>query len=1034
MIAKFFDQNPRLLVLALALTVVAGLSAYFMLPRMEDPVLKQRIGVVQTRYPGADAEQVETLVSQPLEERIREVRGLERIRSESIAGMSSIEIELADHVEDVEEAWSLVRDQVEDAGPHLPEEAASPEFQKPEMKACAVILALKWKRSEEPNFVILGRLADSLKQVLRSIPGTESVDEFGGPEEEVVVALKPEVLRRLELTVADLAQQIRESESNRAAGVFRGARTELLLELGEKPDVLEGLRNTPIELGADRRQLLNLADIATISKGTEDPPSSLALVDGLPAVVLGVYVRDERRLDLWSDKLQSALREFESTLPPGIDLGRTFTQNRYVEDRLHQLLRSLLLSMGAVIGVVFVMMGWRSMLLVGAALPLSALIVLSGMRWLEIPIHQMSVTGLIISLGLLIDNAIIIVDEVRGRLWDGAPGQEAIGESLRHLALPLFGSTLTTALAFTPITMLPGPAGEFVRSIAISVILAISASFLLAMTIVPVLTVRLQPRTADGRPFWRYGIKSRSLERAYRWTLVQLYEVPAAGILLGLSLPAFGFLQARNLPQQFFPPVDRDQISIDLELAASSSLAETRQMALAVRESALANDAVEHVHWFVGGSAPKFYYNLLPSRRNAPSYAQAMVELKPAADPQQTVRELQNELGRDYSQSRLVVRQLEQGPPVSAPVEVRLFGPDLAVLQRLGSEVRLLLSEIPNVVHTRADLEETVPKISLRIDEREARLAGLSRREIARQLYTSLEGLEAGTVTEATEEIPVRVRLESSARANLDAIASLPLKPLTPRGRASQGPTLTALGEWELNSHVAGISRINGKRMNSVKAYLTAGVLPVTVTSDLKKRLAVSNFELPPGYHLEFGGEIAERNQAVGGLLANVPLLVALTLTALVCAFQSFRVSFIIAMVGGLAIGLGLAALWTFGYAFGFMAILGIIGLVGIAINDAIVVLAGIRDHPEARAGRVSAISDVVVRRTRHVLTTSLTTMAGFTPLVLGGGEFWPPVAIAIAGGVAGATILALYFAPSLYLILVCQRGLDWMPKLATAR
>jgi multidrug efflux pump subunit AcrB len=245
---------------------------------------------------------------------------------------------------------------------------------------------------------------------------------------------------------------------------------------------------------------------------------------------------------------------------------------------------------------------------------------------------------------------------------------------------------------------------------------------------------------------------------------------------------------------------------------------------------------------------------------------------------------------------------------------------------------------------------------------------------------------------------------------------------MTPRGRAAEGPPLHAIGYLELNSQVAAISRLNGRKMNSVKAYITAGILPARVANELKDLIAESKLELPPGYTLEFAGEGAERDEAVHNLIVDITIIVSLIIVALVCSFQSFRISGIIFCVGVLSMGLGFASLWLFDFPFGFMAILGIMGLVGIAINDAIVVMAGIRETADAREGKPEAIADVIIHRSRHVLTTSLTTMAGFIPLVLGGGEFWPPVAIVIAGGVAGATILALYFVPSLYLLIVANR------------
>jgi multidrug efflux pump subunit AcrB len=474
---------------------------------------------------------------------------------------------------------------------------------------------------------------------------------------------------------------------------------------------------------------------------------------------------------------------------------------------------------------------------------------------------------------------------------------------------------------------------------------------------------------------------------------------------------------------------------VEVELAVGASLDRTLSHVRSIQAAMMVHRSVARVHWFLGQSAPTFFYNVVPRRFNASFYAQAIVELKPGVNSPEVIRKLQRDLGIKFTESRLLVRQLEQGPPFDAPIEIRVFGPDLATLQRLGSQLRLLLSQTAEVIHTRSDLEESLPKLALHVDEAEAALAGLSRNEIARQLYTSVEGIVSGSLLEETEELPIRVRLSKRDRGSLDRIAavefqsSLPQLSLGPAAAmfpsrfgsdpvAASGPSLATLARPSLQSDVGSIQRFNRQRVNEVKAYITAGTLPAQVIAEFQQRLAASDWQLPPGYSLQYGGEEAKRNTAVDDLLADLAVLVALMFAALVLSFRSFRVALIVGAVGGLSMGLGLGALWFFGYPFGFMAIVGTMGLVGVAINDAIVVMAGIRDCPEARCGDPRALREVVVHCTRHVVATTLTTMAGFTPLVMGGGGFWPPLAITIAGGVGGSTILALYFVPSLYLLV----------------
>ncbi len=1035
--SNLFYRNPRLLVLTISLIVVAGLSSYIVLPRMEDPLLSGRAANINTLYPGADAERVEALVTEKLEKEIREIEEIKEVRSTSRAGVSTIAIELRDDIYDVDPVWSRIRDKLDDAAVGLPAGCSDPEFDQLHIKAFALILALKWEADQPPNHAVLRRLSADLEDELKAIRGTEEVETFGDPQEEITVEVIPDRLTSLGLTAADVARQVRASDAKVAAGQLRGERGDLLLEVAGELDTITRVARVPIRFGRDG-QSTQLSDVARVRKGTANPPRSLALVDGRQAIALGVLVRSDQRVDHWTAEVNQVITRFSENLPRGVGLSVVFEQNQYVETRLSGLLWNLLLGGLAVTSVIFILMGWRNALVVGAALPLAAMMVLTGMRFLEIPIHQMSVTGLIIALGLLIDNAIVIVDEVSEKLRQGVSAADAVGRSVRHLAVPLSGSTLTTALAFGPIALMPGPAGEFVGSIAVSVILAIVSSLILAMTVIPAFTAFARRWDADRyearRAWWRDGYSSQWLSTRYRATLDRLIRRPLLGIALGVALPILGFAQSRHLAEQFFPPADRDQIQIELELAPHASLVETLATARQVRARLLAHEQVEQVHWFLGESAPTFYYNVIPRRKNTPRYAQALVQLREAGKSRDVIHALQRELDASVPNARLLVRQLGQGPPFDAPVEIRLFGPDLERLRELGDEIRARLAETPDVIHTRAELSESVPKLTLHVDEEETRLANLDHRAIAAQLEASLEGAVGGSVLEATEELPVRVRVPEPQRARLARIESLDLLPAGGRigfdNRAARsdehdrdysGIPLAALADIRLTPEMAVVPRLDGRRMNEIQAYITAGVLPAEVLARFETQLSADGYRLPPGYTYELGGEAAKRDEAIGNLMANVSVLLVLMVATLVLSFGSFRIAAIIGSVAVLSIGLGLGSIWLFGYPFGFMGIVGTMGLIGVAINDAIVVLAALREDPQARIGDPIAVRDVVVRSTRHVVATSLTTMAGFAPLVLGGGGFWPPLAVAIAGGVGGATILALYFVPAAYVLVMCR-------------
>ncbi|PQO28543.1 AcrB/AcrD/AcrF family protein [Bremerella cremea] len=1013
-----FYRDKRLLVLSIAVIIVAGLSSYFVLPRLEDPTLTPRFAIVTTLFPGARADRVEVLVSDRMEEELQEIEEIKEIRSTSRAGASAMVIELRDDVYEVGEIWSRIRDKIDDAKALFPEGVGEPDIEMITTKAYASILGLKWTLDDKPNYAILLRLSEQLEDRMRAIPGTEDVEAFGDPEEEIAVEVRQAQLASVGLNAADVAQQLAASDAKLSAGQVRSTESDFLMEVDSELDSIDRIASTPIRYGSNGR-FVRLGDVATVQKGIVQPPSSMAIVNGAHAVILGTLVRSDFRLDLWNAEAQQVVADFEAHLPRGVEVVHMFEQSPYVEARLVNLLWNLLMGGAAVVFVIFFLMGWRSAIVVGAALPLSAFMVLAGMRFMEIPMHQMSITGLIIALGLLIDNAIVMVDEVKTRMEEGDGAAHAVAAATRHLAIPLFGSTLTTGLAFAPIALMPGPAGEFVGTIAISVMLAISSSFILAMTVTPALAAIFENTAdAEGKHWWINGLHSPKMTLAWQNTVDFLLSRPLLSIGLSIALPVMGFVQARLLQEQFFPAADRNQFQIELELPPQASIYHTEATAKRLSEIALAHPEVTGIDWVLGQSAPSFYYNIVKRRENNAPYGQAIVHLKSAEGAEHVINQLQKEFDRNVPEARAIARQLEQGPPFDAPVELQIFGPDLHVLRDLGEEIRAQLALIPEVTHTRSDLGDDLPKFALVLDEEKARLAGLDHAQVARQLAAATEGALGGTVLEETEELPVRVRLPESERAKLADISSLDLiSPAVGDDSPLKTIPFSAIGSLELKPEISAVTRLDKQRMNEVKAYLQAGVLPSVVLNKLQDRMKAAGIELPTGYHLSLGGEAKGRDQAIGNLMSSVGVLMVLMVATLVLSFSSFRAATLIGCVGFLSVGLGLASLWLFGFPFGFMAIVGTMGLIGVAINDSIVVLAALREDDKAREGDPLAVREVVMKGTRHVVATTATTVVGFLPLVLAGGGFWPPLAISIAGGVVGATMLALTFVPTVHMV-----------------
>jgi multidrug efflux pump subunit AcrB len=1023
---SLFYRNSRLTVLVIGLILVAGAAAFQSLARQEDPTLSRRFGTVTTFFPGASALRVESLVTEKLEGRLQELHEIEELDSTSRTGLSVIQIQLADEYDEdtVDQVWSKVRDKLADARGELPAGVSDPEFADRTSTAVTLLVSLAWEGEGAAPLGVLTRLAEELENRLRNLPGTRETELHGEAAEEVRVSVDPLALAAANLTVRNVSNAIARADAKMPAGQLRNASNDLLIEVGGELDSLARIREVPLRREPDGR-FLRVGDISSVEKTVREPPTSLALPGGRRGVVVSATMETPRRVDLWAERARKVVEEFRAEVPDGVAYEVIFDQSMYTEERLTSLVGNLLLGSALVVGVLFFMMGWRSALIVASALPLTVAAVLAQLNWLGVPLHQTSVTGLIIALGLLIDNAIVVVEEFRLERREGLPPEQAVVATVRKLAVPLAASTVTTVLAFLPIVLMSGAPGEFVGPISIGVILSVVTSFVLSMTLIVAFAgvFDREPDLAGGRErWWQQGYRHEELLRAYRRSIHICLTRPWVGVAVSLVLPVFGFAVAGTLSEQFFPANDRNQFQVQLVLPAQASLAETTANALRAREIIHAHPEVTESHWFVGESAPRVFYTMFNVEEGVSSYAGAYVTTRSPDATEALLAPLQTELIEAFPNARVVALPFEQGPPFEAPIEVRLRGPDLEALRSLGDEVRAVLAQSAGITFTTAKLAGGEPKLVIDADEDQAGLVGIQLGDIADQLNARLEGAVGGSVLEANQELPVRVRVAGSERESMSRIvAGRVLAPVRPGDTARAdvpGVPLAAFTEVRLVPELSGITRRDGERINTVQAFLEPYTLISDSLADFQRRLDASGFALPQGYHMEFGGEDESRDDALGKLAAFALPLFVVMVGSIVLTFNSFRMAGVIFVVAFLSVGLALMGVWLFGYPMGFVAIVGTMGLVGLAINGAIVVLTALRTDRRSADADVDQTAEVVIDATRHILATTLTTIAGFTPLILFGGRFWPPMATAIAGGVCGAAILALYMVPSLFIAM----------------
>ncbi|MFK8051492.1 MAG: efflux RND transporter permease subunit [Woeseiaceae bacterium] len=1015
--AERLFNNRYLLWLAITIILLGGYSSLTNLPRIEDPRITNRYPTVITRLPGASAERIEALVTDRLEVALEELSEIKKIESTSRNGISVLAIELQDNVgpDENEQVFSKIRDRLGDVAPRLPPGTFEPIFDdKIEAVAFSLLVAIRWTEPGEPPLGLMYRLSEQLADELRDLSGTDIVRYYGEPAEQITVDMDPATLATMGLSASDVANLISAGDPKLPAGALRSDRRSLFLEVEGELDSAAAVAATPL-IENSAGGAVRLGDVATVSRGWQEPAAEIAYANGVRSIMLGVRTEGDVRLDQWAVKARDIVGGYDDGLGRGVEASVIFDQSLYTEARLASLGGNLLAGAIVVMLVVFIGMGWRAALIVGSALPLSASIAIFGLGPAGQQIHQMSIFGMIVAIGLLIDAAIVMTDEVKKHLDKGRPRIDALRFSVGHLFVPLLASTLTTVLGFMPVFLLPGAMGDFVGPIAISVVMALLASFFLAMSIIPALAAMFMPRRESDAPrrWWVEGVKSRQLTDRYRALVVGAVKRPLLTILACLMLPISGFLLAGTLGQQFFPAADRDQFDIQVWMPRGTSITATEAITRRIDAQLIDEAGITDIHWMIGHSFPTVYYNRIMKVRGDDSYAQAVVFTDTVRRASTLTRSLAVELADRFPEARLVVGPYSQGPPLDAPVAFRIEGPDLSELVRLGEEVRAIMHRIPSIAQTRSTIEGGLPKLSFVADEVAVRQAGLTLADVAGQLQSGLEGQVGGSVREGRESLPVRIRYPASSRDEFSRIAGMSL--------VGNGQSINAmnLGDLKLTPEAAIVSRYNSTRANKILAYLNADALAVDVSAAVMAALEEEGFELPTGYVLRAEGDSDAQADAIGNLLTYLPILFMLMLATIVLSFRSLRLATVIAIVAFLSVGLGLLGLWIGGYPRGFNAIIGIAGLIGVAINGTIVVIAAIRADASACAGHCDGIVEQTVGATRHIVSTVCTTIGGFVPLIVfSGGDFWPPLAIVIAGGVGFSIILSLFFTPATYRLL----------------
>lgn len=1004
-------RNPTILMLAVVIVSLWGLAALWDLARQEDPVITWRLANVVTRLPGAAPARVESLITDVIERYVRQVDEVEHIYSVSRSGVSLVQIELSDEVRVAAPAWQKVRQKLDEAFRELPPDVIGPTLDDEIMGTFTVLAAIT---GEGQSYRELKDHAQRLEDQWRYLPDAASTSLFGTQPEVIQVELDAARLAADALSFPQVAAALRQRNSRQPSGRLRIDESELQVEAsGEFKSATEiaDMVLHVIENGNNVR----VRDVARVNRTTQWPPEPLARFQGKRAVVVGVRCRQAVRIDHFSSQALVVLDRFRDTLPAGVRADVFQDLGRFTRDRERELTQTLVWSTLGIFLSTAIFLNWRACLIIASAMPLTGLMVLTCFSLLRIPLDQMSVMAAIMAMGLLVDNAILVTEQIERRLDEGVDVMVAAAREPHALRIPLIVSTLTTVAAFVPIYLLPGGVGEFVRAIPIGMGIALLSSLLVAFTVTPWMATWLLGGNNGPRKPMIPGMDRayRAMENRLMWLLERVLQRPGTSMAIATAIVTASFASGLTLRRDFFSPVQRNQFVIDVFTPQGSPVAYTSEVVQQIEALLVDKPGISSVASFIGSNAPLVFYNLQSQETYAAHFSQLIVTTDDWSHTMKLAVQTQQWLDEQIADAHCDVHVFEHGAPFVAPFEVRISGPAIETLDELGRRAGDILKQTQGVRNVRTNYGNSALKLIANVNEPLARAVGINQTMVADELRNRLDGLPAGSIQEDDERIEIVVRLPAFARETFTDLERIYFKPTAQAGLIPFSTFATLIPTWE----TASIYRRDSQRTLSVLAYPEFGQTAADVSRGFIPALNRLADQLPPGYRLELGGENEQRHEAETNLMRKGIYGVTIVVLLVMIEFRSIRLTFLIGCVVVFSAAGGVVALWLTGWPLNFMAMMGMAMYAGVAVNDATVLVDELERRRHAGESGTEMVLQGTRGRIRHVVITSAT-IGGYLPLAFSDSLLWPPMAIVMIGGLALSTLLTLVVVPAGYMLL----------------
>ncbi len=1007
-IAEFSVKNYQFTIIVFLMIVVLGISSLLTMPKAEDPVLKATFNSIVVVYPGTSPEDIEKLVIDPIEERVNSLDDIKNIFSRAADGVAVITVEFEHHIDEEKKYGETLRE-INALQSKLPKDIFSIDVFKytPEtvnIIQCAIM-------SETATYAEMKKQAERLKDGLDRVKDLKVVEIHAFPNQRINIELNTQRMAQYKIPLNRVIGLIQAENNDIPAGSIEVGARKLNVKTSGSYGSLDEIRNTVVSTSGT--QVTYLRDIAKVEFDYEES-TYLARLNGKRAVFVTAAQKSNTNIFDVNEEINPIIENFAESLPASFQFEKSFDQAKSVSKRLLGLARDFGIAILLVL-ITLIPLGFRAALIVMISIPLSLAIGLTGLDLLGFGINQLSVVGLVIALGLLVDDSIVVVENIARFLREGYSRKEAAVLATKQIGLAVVGCTATLIFAFLPLTFLPESSGDFIRSLPMAVITTVLASLFVSITIVPFLASLLMPKNSseEGNIVLQY--MKRGIEASYRKILHWSLRNPVITLLLAILIFIGSVALIPVIGISVFPKSEKPQILVNIDTPLGTNLETTDEAARFVESVLSKEPLVRNYATNVGKDNPRIYYNILPRGGASSNYSQLFVQLQEDTEvPQRTVlvNELRDKFG-EYPGAQITVVEFEQGPPVAAPLAIRIFGEEIETLRSISREVEQAYLNTEGTIYVRNPSTQINTDLRIKVNRDKAGMLGIPTSEIDKSVRMAIAGLNVGSFRdEAGDEFEINVGIEHQGKIDNSVFDEI----FVPAANGAQVP-LKQLATVSFESSSNTILHYDTERFVSVSAFVKDGYLTPSVHEEFLEKLEKIN--MPEGYYYKISGDLERQAETFGGLGNIIAITIFGILAILVLEFKTFKSSLIVLSVIPLGVIGAVAILYLTGNSLSFTATIGIIALAGIEVKNSIL-LVDYTNYLRKEEGMSidEAIEKAGETRFIPIVLTTMTAIGGLIPLVLEHSPLYSPLALVIIGGLISSLILTRIVTPVMYKLL----------------